>query len=220
MARTLIIGNKTFSSWSLRPWIGLRAAGLPFDERRIALGRPETAEELARHTPTGKVPVLLDGDLVIPESLAILEYAAELAPEAGLLPEDIKERARCRAAAAEMHAGFGALRGHCPMNLRRQGKPRAAGLPAQVVRDCARIETIWRECRERSASSGPFLFGRFTIADAMFAPVVTRFVSYALPRSAASDAYIEAILDFGPFREWSAQAAAETERHPETEGID
>jgi glutathione S-transferase len=220
MARILVIGNKTYSSWSMRPWLGLRAAGIAFEERRILLGRADTAAELMRHSPSGKVPALIEDELVIPESLAILEYAAELDPGSGLMPDTPIERARCRAAATEMHAGFAALRSHCPMNLRRRGKPRAGAIPPQVARDCARIQDIWRDCRSRAGAKGPFLFGRFTIADAMFAPVATRFVSYGLPRDAVADAYIAAIFSFEPFREWERDAAAETEGNPDTDNVD
>jgi glutathione S-transferase len=220
MTRTLIIGNKTFSSWSLRPWIGLKAAGIAFAEKRILLGRPETDAELARLSPSGKVPVLVDGDLVIPESLAILEYAAELAPESRLLPADRAERARCRAVSSEMHGGFAALRSHCPMNLRRRKKPRASGVPAAVARDTARIMAIWADCFARKKGRGPFLFGSFSMADAMFAPVVTRFESYDLPRDETAAAYIAAMLSFGPFQEWVEGAATETESYQATEDMD
>ncbi len=218
--RTLVIGNKTFSSWSLRPWLGLRAAGISFEEKTILLGQPDTDAQLKASSPTGKVPLLIDGHLVIPESLAILEYAAELAPDAGLWPTDSIARARARAAATEMHAGFAALRSHCPMNLRRKGKPRASGVPEAVAKDCARITQLWNECRARHGAGGPFLFGQFSNADAMFAPAVTRFVSYDLPRDAVSDGYIKAIYAFAPFQQWQADAARETARYPGTEDVD
>jgi glutathione S-transferase len=220
MALRLIIGNKTFSSWSLRPWIALKVAGLPFTEQRVLLGRDDTYAQLAAASPTGKVPVLIDDQLVIAESLAILEYVAEITPDAQLLPKDRVARALCRAAATEMHAGFQALRNHCPMNLRRVKQPRASGLTAQVEKDIARIQTIWNECRERFGAGGPFLFGHFTIADAMYAPVATRFMSYDLPRDAVSDAYIKAIYSAPAFKVWQADAALETESYPSTEEVD
>jgi glutathione S-transferase len=220
MALTLVIGNKSFSSWSLRPWIALKAAKIPFEERLILLAQPGTQKELSALSPTGKVPVLIDGDLVIPESLAILEYAAELAPEAQLWPADRKARAFARAAATEMHAGFAHLRNHCPMNLRRHLKPRKNGLTPEVERDCARMTALWKECRTRFGAGGPYLFGAFTNADAMFAPAVTRFISYDLPRDKEAEAYCQAIYANTAFKEWQARAALETAGIPSTENID
>jgi glutathione S-transferase len=220
MALTLIIGNKTYSSWSLRPWLALRVAGLDFTEKLIRLGEETSAAQLNEGSPTGKVPVLIDGDLVIPESLAILEYVAEIAPEARLLPADRMARAMCRAVATEMHGGFQAIRGHCPMNLSRVNKPRASGLTPAVDADIARITAIWNDCRKNFGAHGPFLFGHFTIADAMFAPVVTRFASYALPRDSVSEAYMTAIQSHPAFREWKASADQENFPYPATNSVD
>jgi glutathione S-transferase len=220
MTLILVIGNKNYSSWSMRPWIAMRAAGLSFTEKLIPLGQDGSAAQLQAVSPTGRVPVLIDGDLMIPESLAILEYVAEIAPEAKLLPVERTARAMCRAVATEMHGGFQAIRGHCPMNLSRVNKPRASGLTPAVEADIARITTIWNACRQRFGAGGPFLFGHFTLADAMFAPVVTRFVSYALPRDAVSEAYMTSILSHPAFLDWKSDAAKENHAYPATDGVD
>ena len=170
---TLVIGNKNYSSWSLRPWLALRHAGIPFTERLLLLFDENWKEAIAAVSPSGRVPVIQHGERTIWETLAILEYAHELYPEVGLWPEDRNARAVARAVANEMHAGFSALRTHMPMNLRRldlKGKGRGPG----VADDIARICGIWRECRSRYGAGGDFLFGAFGAADAMYAPVVTR----------------------------------------------
>jgi glutathione S-transferase len=203
----LVIGNKNYSSWSLRPWIAMAQAGIAFDEVVVPLAQPDTKAALAAHSPTGLVPVLIDGDLVIPETIAILEYLNDRFPEARLWPADIRDRARARAFSAEMHAGFQALRRDCPMNIRR---PVQAHEPSpQGLRDAARIDAIWRECRNRAGGEGPFLFGAFCAADAMFAPVVNRFHVYDVPRSDVAQAYMDAIMALPAWKLWEAAARAE-----------
>jgi glutathione S-transferase len=206
-AFTLVVGNKNYSSWSLRPWLAMREAGIAFDEVVIPLYRPGSKAAILAHSPAGKVPVLRHGDRVVWDSLAIMEYLAETLPDGALWPEDPAARALARCISAEMHAGFQALRGGMPMSLREQ-------LPGQersdtVAADIARVTAIWRDCRERFGGGGPFLFGGFTIADAMYAPVATRFRTYAVELDPVCQAYADTILALPSFLEW--QAAAEEE---------
>jgi glutathione S-transferase len=205
--RTLVIGNKAYSSWSLRGWLALKQTGLPFEEILIPLDRPESAAALARHSPSRRVPVLVEGPLRIWETIAIIEHLADAVPDARLWPEDRAHRAHARAIAAEMHSGFAHLRRHLPMDLKRTPEPRA--YPAEVAADVARIEAIWAECLSEKPKGGPFLFGAFGAADAMFAPVATRFRSYAAPISAASRDYCEAIFAHPPMRDWVAAGLKE-----------
>ena len=207
MTLKLILGNKNYSSWSLRPWIAMRQAGLAFEEEVIPLYEPGSRERILSYSPTGKVPVLLDGDMVIWESLAILDHIAERFPKTQLWPQDPKARAHARAISAEMHAGFGPLRRHCPMNMRRVGRKRE--LNAEVDADVRRIEAIWTDCRARFGQGGPFLFGRFSAADAMYAPVVSRFASYAIGVGAACEAYMAAMIALPAWEEWRAAGVAE-----------
>ena len=213
----LVIGNKNYSSWSLRPWIAMKALGIPFEEVLIPfgtpIGNPEFKQRLAAYTPVGLVPVLIDGDTHVWETLAILEYVAEKFPERGLWPAEPKARAEARALASEMHAGFSALRGECPMNMRRPVRERA--LPGQVLADVARIETMWSDCRARHG--GPFLFGKFSAADAMYAPVVSRFHTYGIKANREALGYIEAMMALPAFAEWRADALKETWIVPEDE---
>lgn len=174
----LLIGNKAYSSWSLRPWILMRHFDLPFEEEMVALYQPDTAERVRRFSKAGKLPVLVDGDIVVWESLAIIDYLAERYPDRAIWPADRAARAHARAAATEMHAGFQALRNRCGMNMRRV--PRAIALADPVTADIARIVTLWTEARERFGAGGPFLYGAFSAADAMYAPVVNRFHAYAI----------------------------------------
>ncbi|HXV25755.1 MAG TPA: glutathione S-transferase family protein [Alphaproteobacteria bacterium] len=206
-ARTLVIGNKAYSSWSLRGWLALKQTGLPFDEILIPLDRPESPAALARYSPSLRVPVLIDGDLRIWETIAIIEHLAELVPEAGLWPRDRTSRAHARAIAAEMHTGFAQLRRDLPMDLKRAPAPRA--YPDPVAEEIRRVETIWAECRVAKPTGGPFLFGAFCGADAMFAPVATRLRSYAVPISAVSADYCDALFDHPPMRDWVAAGRAE-----------
>jgi glutathione S-transferase len=201
----LIIGNRNYSSWSVRPWLVLTHFGIPFEEELAPLSGPGWRQNLRLKSPTGRVPVLIDGDLVIPETVAIIEYVAETHPDRGIWPPDLKARALARAAAAEMHAGFAALLAAAPMNLR-------ASLPGLVPRDevagdLHRIEELWGGLLDRSG--GPYLFGAFTAADAMYAPVASRIRTYELPASDTAIAYVEAIYALPAFQSLFAKAAAE-----------
>ncbi len=210
---TLYIGNKNYSSWSFRPWIALTAAGIPFEEVLIpfdfAAGNPSFFEV----SPTGRVPVLHHGPVQVWESLAIIEYAAELFPDRGLWPEAAASRAMARSISMEMLSGFRSLRGACPMNMRRE--KRGIALPEGVADDVARISTIWRECREMSG--GPFLFGGFSAADAMFAPVVNRFDVYDLAVGRDALVYMDVMKSHPAWIKWQDAALAETWVVPEDE---
>jgi len=207
MALTLIIGNKNYSSWSLRPWIAMRVAGVPFDERVIPLYEPGSREAVLKYSPAGKVPVLIDGDQRIWETLAILEHLAEKFPEAHLWPKDTAARSHARVVASEMHAGFTALRRNCPMNLWLP--PKSRPLPDEVKPDVARIEALWADCRARFGKSGPFLFGSFGAADAMYAPVVARLHSYGIAVAQETRAYMDAVMALAAWKEWCAAALKE-----------
>jgi glutathione S-transferase len=207
MTLRLIIGNKNYSSWSLRPWIAMKVAGIGFEETVILLDAPDFKAQITALSGAGKVPVLLDGEVRVWESLAILEYLAEKFPQAGLWPAQDEARAHARAVAAEMHSGFQPLRRHLPMNVRRPAKPRP---PDEGVKaDVARIETIWNECRMRFGGGGPFLYGRFSAADAMYAPVAWRFHTYAVDVSAATRTYMDAVLALPASRDWYEAARGE-----------
>jgi glutathione S-transferase len=207
MALTLIIGNKNYSSWSLRPWIAMKAAGIAFDEKVIPLYEPGSREQVLRYSPAGKVPVLIDGDLAVWETLAILEYLAEKFPAAQLWPQDARARGQARAVASEMHAGFTALRRACPMNLWLPVKPRPQG--DEVMADVARIEALWSDCRARFGKAGPFLFGAFGAGDAMYAPVVARFHNYGIAVGRPARAYMDAVMALPAWKEWCAAAMTE-----------
>ncbi len=209
---TLIIGNKNYSSWSLRPWLAMKQFGLPFDEIKIPLYTPEAPAKIRQHSPSGKVPALLHGDVVVWDSLAILEYLAEQFSTLHWLPKESKPRAIARSISAEMHSGFTALRETMPMNIRARfpGK----GMTSEVQRDIERITAIWREYRQTYSVDGDFLFGNFTIADAMYAPVVMRFVTYNVQLDPISNKYAETILALSASQEWIAAANAETEMIP------
>ncbi|MHB8743151.1 MAG: glutathione S-transferase family protein [Sulfuricaulis sp.] len=215
MALTLVIGNKNYSSWSLRPWLALKQAGIPFDEIRISLYDDASRAQIKRHSPSGKVPALIDGDVTVWESLAICEYLAEKFPDKQFWPVDPKARATARAVATEMHAGFNALRSHMIMNCRRHlpGK----GRTPEVLRDIARITTLWNDCRNRFGTSGDFLFGRFGIADAMYAPVALRFVTYGVELDPVSTAYVKTLTMLPAIQQWLAESWAETEIIPQFE---
>lgn len=209
----LYIGNRNYSSWSLRAWMALEGLGIPFEDVLIPFDFTAGNPQIRAVSPTGLVPVLHHGDVRVWESLSIIEYVAELFPQAGFWPADAKARALARSVSAEMHAGFRALRGACPMNLRRV--PRKIDLADGVARDVDRIETIWRECRAQSG--GPFLFGAFSAADAMFAPVVNRFEAYALDVSEATRDYMAAMMAHPAFVKWREMALAESWIVPEDE---
>jgi len=208
---TLVIGNKNYSSWSLRPWLALKLAGQSFAETVIVLRRPETKAEILLHSAAGKLPVLKHGDLTIWESLAICEYIADTWPEARLLPEDVRARAVARSVMNEMHAGFVALRNELPMDINKMGEAAKAGVtPSEAARlDIARVQQIWQDCRGRFGTKGDFLFGAFTIADAMYAPVATRFRSYGVHLDPVSEAYVNAIYALPAMQEWCAASAKE-----------
>jgi glutathione S-transferase len=209
----LYIGNKNYSSWSLRPWIAMQAAGVPFTDHVIPFDFPAGNPKFKPLSPTGRVPVLHHGDVRVWESLAIIEYVAELFPEAGIWPRDARARAEARAISMEMLSGFRALRNACPMNIRRE--PRAIALPEGVMDDVARIETIWKETLARSG--GPFLFGAFSAADAMYAPVVNRLETYRLTQDDAVLAYISRVKAHPAWQTWQAAALAEPWIVPEDE---
>ncbi|WP_305987116.1 glutathione S-transferase family protein [Roseibium sp. MMSF_3544] len=202
----LFIGNKNYSSWSLRPWIALRQKEIPFTETLVPFDFENGNPKFRDFSPSMKVPVLKDGDLTVWDSLAILEYAADRFPEKGLWPEEISARARARAVSAEMHSGFAALRNACPMNMRRPVE--VLGVDDTVTADVNRILDVWTECLERSG--GPFLFGDFTIADAMYAPVVSRFATYTLSESPVFQQYAAALTGTGAWQEWEKEALKET----------
>ena len=204
---SLVIGNKNYSSWSLRGFLAARAAGVPFDEVLVRLSEPRSKEELLRHSPAGKVPVLKHGERIIWDSLAIIEYLAEIRPEAGMWPADQGARAHSRSIAAEMHSGFQALRARMPMNLRKSlpGK----GRDRDVALDIERVRAIWTDCRAHHGARGPFLFGPFSAADVMYTPVATRFRTYAVELDDVSQAYVDAVLGRSDFREWHAAALEE-----------
>lgn len=204
----LCIGDKNLSSWSLRPWLLMKQAGIPFTEKLIRLDRPETTKEILKYSPSGKVPCLIDGDIAVWDSLAIAEYLAERFPEKQLWPAVVAARARARSVSAEMHSGFGELRKVWPMNFSRVGTRLLP--PTGVASDVERISTIWSEARAAFGAGGPFLFGRFSIADAMYAPVVSRFMTYGpLDLPAAAAAYCEAVFSLPAMQEWGAGAARE-----------
>jgi len=204
---TLVIGNKNYSSWSLRPWLAMRHFEIPFEEVLIPLDEPETKTRILAHSPGGRVPILKDGDLTVWESLAILEYLAERFPEKRLWPERPAARALARTLCSEMHAGFTALRSACPMNLRKRFAWRDRG--ADVTRDAVRIQQMWGECRRRAQDEGDFLFGAFSAADAMFAPIVSRFETYSIPVDDTVRAYMDAVLSLPAFLEWKEAGVRE-----------
>ncbi len=206
MTLHLIIGNKNYSSWSFRPWLALKVAGIAFDETVISLEASDFKARVTVLSGAGRVPVLVDGDVRIWESLAILEYLAERFPAAGLWPKLPGARAHARAIASEMHAGFLPLRRHLPMNVARPVKSRA--LDAGAATDVVRIDAIWSECRAKFG--GPFLFGSFGAADAMYAPVVWRFHTYAVEVGAASRDYMRAIMNLPAWSEWRDAARRES----------
>jgi glutathione S-transferase len=205
MPLELIIGNKNYSSWSLRPWLAMKVADIAFDEILISLDAPDFKARVALHGGAGKVPVLIDGDIHVWESLAILEYLAERFP--GLWPAQESARAHARAIAAEMHAGFLPLRGQLPMNIRRPVKERA--LDDEAASDVSRIDAIWNECRTKFGGGGPFLYGAFCAADAMYAPVVWRFHTYAVNVSATARAYMDAVIALPALQQWREAARRE-----------
>jgi glutathione S-transferase len=208
MSLTLIIGNKNYSSWSLRPWIAMKVAGIDFDERVVPLYEPGSREQVLRYSPTGKVPVLIDGDQHVWESLAILEHLAEKFPAANLWPPDVRARSHARVVATEMHAGFQPLRKNCTMNMWLPVKARPQ--PDDVMENVRRIDALWSDCRARFGQGGPFLFGAFGAADAMYAPVVSRLHTYGIEVGPVSRTYMAAVMALPAWREWYEAALKET----------
>lgn len=204
---TLVIGNKNYSSWSMRPGVLMRAKGIDFDELQIPLRQPDSAERKLRYSPAGKVPVLIAGELRIWESMAIMEFLAERFPDRGLWPADEKARAVARSVSAEMHAGFEALRTHMPLNCRARHP--GGGREPGVREDIERVRELWRDCRSRFGQDGDFLFGEFSIADAMFAPVASRFQTYAVELEGDESAYAGAVLAHPAVTEWMTAGQAE-----------
>ena len=207
MALHLTIANKNYSSWSFRPWLAMKVAGIAFEETVISLDAPDFKERLSKISGTGKVPTLVDGEVRVWESLAILEYLAETAPGARLWPAETAARAHARAIASEMHAGFLPLRRQCPMNMRRP--VRKMTLNPDTAANVSRLDAMWADCRHRFGARGRFLFGAFTAADAMYAPMVSRFHTYAVEVSAVSAAYMRAVMALPAWQEWYEAALRE-----------
>ena len=204
----LVIGNKNTSSWSLRPWLALTAAGIPFTEEKVRLRQEDTKAQILKHSPSGKVPLLkVEGELIW-DSLAICEWAAETWPKAGLWPADKTARAVARSVTAEMHSGFLPMRRDMPMDILGIHEP-GPGVTEEASADIRRITAIWTFCRERFGQGGPFLFGAFSIADAFFAPVVTRFTSYHVDLDPVCRAYVEAVWAHPALQAWKRGAEVE-----------
>ena len=206
---TLVIGNKNYSSWSMRPWVLMRQLGIPFREVKLRFHSEEWAREIGRWSPSGLVPVLWRGEQAVWDTLAIAETLAEWHPGQGVWPGDPAARAFARSMSAEMHSGFRELRTSMPMNIRASHPGK--GLTAGARNDIARIEALWAEARRRFGAGGPFLFGAFCAADAMFAPVVMRFATYGPPLAAESMRYCEAMRGAAGVRAWIAEALEEKE---------
>ena len=204
----LIIGNKNYSSWSLRPWLALKAFDIPFEEVLVPLDAPDFKERVRAHSPAGRVPVLVDGAAIVWESIAIIEHLAERFPDKALWPVDPVARGAARSLATEMHNGFGALRSVAPMNLWRPVEARA--FPEAALQDVRRISRRWSDARQRFGTGGDFLFGEFSAADAMYAPVATRLRTYDIPVDSLVGDYVEAIHAHPAFVEWKQAALAET----------
>jgi len=217
MPLKLVLANKAYSSWSLRPWILMAHFKIPFEEIIIPLDLPDTRAAILAHSPTGKVPALIDGAITVWETLAIVEYLAESYPAKAIWPKARAARAHARSLASEMHAGFQALRQQCPMNFRRP--VRALDFTSETRADIARVEAAWAEARRRFGKAGPFLYGRFSAADAMFAPVVNRLHVYDAPVNAATRTYMSAMSALPAWRAWAADAEAEEWRIAKYESV-
>ena len=204
---TLTIGNRNYSSWSLRAWLALEATGVDFQEEMVLLGRADTGTEISKRSPNGLVPVLRDGDLVIWDSLAIAEYLAEKFPDAGLWPSDPQVRAIARSVVSEMHSGYTAVRGNMPMNIRASYP--GAGRGPGVEQDIERITSVWESCRRDFGEGGDLLFGGFTIADAFFAPIISRFRTYGVEVTGVAATYMNAVWALPAMCVWVAKAEAE-----------
>ena len=210
----LVIANRNYSSWSLRAWLYLVESRIPFEEIRIPLYTEQWKENIARYSPGGRVPVLVDDGFSIWDSMAIIEYASEQFPQAVSWPDERKKRARARSFCAEMHSGFLALRDELPQNLRARNPLDPESLSGACRRQIERIDRIWSECRSENRASGEWLFGNFTIADVMFAPVALRFITYAIPVSPGAQEFIDAVTGMGSIRQWVADAREEAESIP------
>ncbi|MFA5899894.1 MAG: glutathione S-transferase family protein [Hyphomicrobium sp.] len=213
----LVIGNKNWSSWSLRPWLAMRTLQLPFEEINVQLRQPDTKAQILEYSPSGMVPLLLDGDFPVWDSLAIVEYLAEQHPDKIVWPRDRLARARARCAAAEMHSGFMPLRRTCSMEVLARNK--LEPVPDDVAADVSRIVALWQACRAEFGQDGPFLFGSFTAADAMYAPVASRFRTYFPDLSAFGDdgaaaAYVETVLDMPEMQAWTDGARGQVAAMP------
>ena len=213
----LVIGNKNWSSWSLRPWLAMQRMGLPFEEVNVRLRRPESKAEILKYSPSGFVPVLLDGDLAVWDSLAILEYLADQHPDKHLWPREKEARALARCTSAEIHAGFGALRSACSMELLARSP--LEPVPDDVANDIRRIVALWKDCRARFGQDGPFLFGAFSATDAMYAPVASRFRTYVPQLKPYGDdgtaaAYVETVFAMPEMALWTDGARAQTAAGP------
>lgn len=207
MSLKLVIANKCYSSWSMRPWLVMRAFGVPFDELVVPLRTPQTKELISRLSPSGKVPVLIDGDALVWESLAIIEYLAEKFPQVAIWPRDLFARAQARSIANEMHGGFLPLRQALPMNLAKRFRTPQLSEDAQA--NVARVEQLWRDTASEFGGRGEFLLGEFSAADAMYAPVVTRLDTYQIPVARDTRRYMDAVLHHPAVKAWTAQALAE-----------
>lgn len=209
----LILGNKAYSSWSLRAWLAVRQSGVPAKETVIPLYEEGSPERMREYSPTGKVPCLMDDDVVIWDSLAICEYVAEVAPDAGLWPAGRQARAVARAVTAEMHSGFPLIRKHMPMNVRKslpgKGRPDDAESRAAQEREIARADRLWEDCRTTYGQGGRFLFGQFTIADCFYAPMASRFHTYGVELGATAQEYVDTIMTMPLMKEWIADAEKE-----------
>jgi glutathione S-transferase len=203
----LYVGNLNYSSWSLRPYMALKQAGIPFDLKLILLDTPEFKKQVRKVSPAGRVPVLVHGKTTVWDTLAILEYVAERWPDRNLWPKQVAARAHARAVSAEMHSGFQALRNACPMNIRRPAKK--VSMSDGVLADIKRIDELWCHARKTFGKSGPFLFGKFSVADAMYAPVASRFETYEIKVSGTAEAYKNAVLESGAFKAWREGALKE-----------
>ena len=215
----LIIGNKAYSSWSFRAWILLAHFKIPFEEVVIPLDHPGTRAEILKYSPTGKVPCLIDGTLKVWETLAICEYIAEMRSAKAIWPRSKSARAIARVVASEMHAGFSALRGECPMNFFRLQRPPLKSLSAVALADVVRIEAIFDETKQRFGKAGPFLFGRFCAADAMFAPVINRLHAYGVPVGIGTQNYMAAMMALPAWKAWEADAREEIWRIGKYEAV-
>lgn len=209
MSLTLVIGNKNYSSWSLRAALALELTGEPYEERRIALRQPDTAQRIGEHSPSGRVPVLLTDFGPVWDSLAIGEYLAERFPEAYLWPRGEYARAVARSVCAEMHSGFAALRTHLPMDLKREA--RLEHIPEEAQADIRRVCALWQHCRQQFGADGPFLFGHASLADAFYAPVAARFHSYQVDLPAEAATYVATVYQWPAFQRWYRAALHETE---------